>query len=468
MKKVLLINSNTEVLPYPVAPLGLSLIASSLEKNYKVKIFDLAFKSTSDLIDMIMKYLPDYIGIGIRNIDNVTMQKSKWYLKEIKDNVVIPVKTYFDIPIIVGGSGVSIAPKQILDFLDVDYAICGEAEESFIKLLNTIDTCFSVTNIDGVIARNSKEFTFKKYKAGVLKIPFANVDSYLNFDNYKEKGNYPVQTKRGCSHKCIYCSYPIIEGNKYRLRPVKEIIDEIEEVQKRIPNISFEFVDSTFNSPLNHAVNICNEIINRNLDVKLRTMGVNPGEVTEELIILMKKAGFSQIDCTPDSASEIMLKSYRKNFNKKKLIECANIIKKYNMPTMWFFMIGAPGETEDTILETFEFIDKHIYHEDMVHITEGIRIIPNTELYKLAVKQNVISEKQSVIKPMYYVDPNLGNDDLTRILNLEISKRSNVLNSINTSPNKELMKAAIAYRKKNMIEEPMFRTLLRVQASILK
>lgn len=195
-------------------------------------------------------------------------------------------------------------------------------------------------------------------------------------------------------------------------------------------------------------------------------MGVNPGEVTEELIILMKKAGFSQIDCTPDSAASEMLKSYKKNFTKKKLIECADIIKKHNMPTMWFFMIGAPGETEATIKETFEFIDEHICSEDMVHITEGIRILPDTELYKIALKENVISQEQSVIESMYYVNPFLGRENLTEILEKEIACRDNVLNSINTAPSKELMQEAIKYRNKNNSDEPMFRTLLKVQKLI--
>lgn len=228
-----------------------------------------------------------------------------------------------------------------------------------------------------------------------------------------------------------------------------------------------KFVDSIFNSPLKHAVNICKEIIDRKLNVKLRTMGVNPGEVTDELIVLMTQAGFSQIDCTPDSASERMIKQYRKNFSRKRLIECAQTIKKHNMPTMWFFMIGAPGETEETILETFDFINQYICDEDMVHITEGIRIIPNTELYDIALKQNVISETDSVIEPMFYVDPDLGKEKLTRILEREIAKRNNVMNSIDTEPSPELMQSVLKYRKEKGVDEPMFRTLLRVQNQIL-
>ncbi len=462
MTKVLLINSNTEIFPYPVAPLGISLVAASLESGCDVKIFDAAFHSSEDLLIVIDDYKPHYIGVSLRNIDNVTMRKCKWYLGEIQSKIINPVKNRFNIPIIVGGSGFSIAPKEIFDFLDVDYGVVGEGEEIFPKLIAMLESGEQI-KLDNIISKQIHLNIVPQPKSMELKLPHATIDRFINFDSYKKRGSYPVQTKRGCSHQCIYCSYPNIEGRKYRLRPVADIIDEIQDTQTRIPDVTFEFVDSTFNSPLKHAIDICNEIIRRNLKVKLRTMGINPGEVTDDLIQLMKRAGFTQIDCTPDSASERMIKNYRKNFSKNRLIKCAQIIRKHDMPTMWFFMLGGPGETEESILETFEFIDSYVFEEDMVHITEGIRIIPQTKLFEIATKEGVISKNDSVIDPMFYVSPGLGKEKLTQLLVREISKRNNVLNSIDTTPSPELMQAAIQYRMENKVEEPMFRTLLRIQ-----
>jgi radical SAM superfamily enzyme YgiQ (UPF0313 family) len=466
MKKVLLINSNTEIIPYPVAPLGLALVAKSLLNNYKVKVYDFAFGRISDLINVVNDYRPDYIGISVRNIDNVTMRKCKWYIQDIKDSLLNPIKEISKVPIILGGSGFSIAPIEMLNFLKADYGIVGEAEMSFFELLQCLDNKARTKSIPGLISKGDRQIGSINYLDKQLHISKSDIDKFIDFEFYKKRGSYPIQTKRGCTHKCIYCSYPNIEGKKYRLRPVSEIVDEIEDISKRIPNVAIEFVDSTFNSPLNHAIDICKEIIRRDLKLQLRTMGVNPGDVTEELIILMKEAGFSQIDCTPDSASRKIIKEYRKNFTKKRLIECAEIIRKHDMPTMWFFMLGAPGETEETILETFKFIDNYIFEEDMVHITEGIRIIPNTELYDKAIQDGVILNNDNVLDPMFYVSPSIGRENLTRILEREIGKRHNVLNSIDTEPSKELMQNAINYRKENHINEPMFRTLLRLESKV--
>ncbi|MBU8891296.1 MAG: radical SAM protein [Bacteroidales bacterium] len=468
MKRVLLINSNTETAPYPVAPLGIALVASSLKSRNEVEIFDFTFNSTDSLISFIKEFKPDYIGIGLRNIDNVTMRNCKWYLEEIRNNIINPVKENFRIPLIIGGSGFSIAPHQIFEYFDVDYGIVGEAEEIFPKLLLEIDSGEGKVELANVITKWGYKVNTSEQNHKPLVLPKANIDELIDFEPYINKGNYPVQTKRGCTHKCIYCSYPNIEGTKYRLRPVEDIVDEIEEAQRRMPDITFEFVDSTFNSPVKHAINICREIIKRKLNVKLRTMGVNPGDVAEELIVVMKQAGFTQIDCTPDSASALMIKKYRKNFSKNKLIQCAEIIKRHDMPVMWFFMLGGPGETEDTIMETFEFIDNNISEKDMVHITEGIRVIPNTELYDIAIDEGVISKEMSVIDPLFYVSPTIGKENLTFILDREIKKRNNVINSVDSEPPAELVQAALKYREENRVEEPMFRSLLTMKNQLKK
>ncbi|MFW5721553.1 MAG: hypothetical protein ACOCWW_04150, partial [Bacteroidota bacterium] len=125
-------------------------------------------------------------------------------------------------------------------------------------------------------------------------------------------------------------------------------------------------------------------------------------------------------------------------------------------------------ETEKTILETFDFIDRYISHDDMVHITEGIRIIPNTELYQIALAECVISKDDSVIHPMFYVSPTIGQEKMTRLIEQEIANRKNVLNSIETAPSPDLMAKALDYRKKYKVDEPMFRTLLRLKNQVLK
>jgi len=240
-------------------------------------------------------------------------------------------------------------------------------------------------------------------------------------------------------------------------------VNEINLVQTRLGFQNFEFVDSIFNDPVGWAEEICNEIIQQNIKASFRTMGINPEHTNKELFELMIKAGFTQIDCTPDSGSAQMLKNMGKNFSISKLKETAELLQNCNMPTMWFFTFGGPGETEETVQETFEFIDQYINKEDMVHMTTGLRIYPNTRLHKIALNENCISKDDNLLKPEFYITPNIDQERIVNILNEAAASRPNCIPSSESTPSKEMMAMAMKIRKEDNLNEPMFRTLMRIR-----
>lgn len=466
MKKVLLINTNSEKVPYPVPPLGLSLVARKIEKTFEVTFYDAATNKLQDLKHFLDQLNPDYIGISIRNIDNTVMDRQVVYVPDIINNFIKVVQAHTNAPIILGGSGFSIFPEEIMMLTGVKYGIIGEGESAFSMLLNALESSMEPTGIPGVIYKKNDHYRIypPEFSLQMSDVPFSRLYDLVSFDTYRERGSYPVQTKRGCIYSCVYCSYPNLEGRSYRLRKPEEVADEIQDAGERLGDVLFEFVDSTFNSPSGHAEAICEEIIKRNLKVRLRTMGINPKGASALLLTLMKRAGFAQIDCTPDSASPKMLKTMQKNFSLEQLQDCADLIRKHDMPTMWFFIMGGPGETIQTVLETFSFIDHYINEKDMVFMGEGIRIYPQTELYNIAADQGFITSNENILTPVYYISPEIGRKDLSDLLRKEIIKRHNVVHALDSSPKPEMMAEAISVRKSQGLNEPMFRTLLRLKS----
>jgi anaerobic magnesium-protoporphyrin IX monomethyl ester cyclase len=468
MKKVLLVNTNTETQPYPVPPMGLCLLAAKIRDKYDVIIFDGTFGDTENLYKLALDFKPDYIGISIRNIDNMAFENQIIYCEKIKANFTEPLKKISSGKLILGGSGFSIYPQILLEYLEIDFGIVGEAEESFPLLLEHLDNGIDLSDIPAVVRRRVKNTKrIPSITEEKLQLPFSEIDSFISFEPYKNRGAYSIQTKRGCYHKCIYCTYPIIEGNKYKIRDAKLVADEIEQAYGRVGNVTFEFVDSTFNDPEGHAENICREIIKKGIRPRLRTMGINPRNTSKELFDLMMKAGFSQIDCTPDSASPKMLKNLKKNFTLQQLIKTADLIKENNLPTMWFFLFGGPGENEQTFRETFDFIDRYINTEDMVHMTAGMRIYPGTALHKIAIKEGVVDIKDPLLKPAFYISPELGADKLSDLIKEASKKRHFCVPANETSPPKEMMMKAIELQSQMITKEPMFRTLLRLRKTIM-
>jgi len=192
-------------------------------------------------------------------------------------------------------------------------------------------------------------------------------------------------------------------------------------------------------------------------------MGINPCNTSPELFMLMRKAGFAQIDCTPDTASPSMLASLGKNFTHADLKNAARIIRETDMPTMWFFIFGGPGETAETIDESFDFIDECISRKDMVHMTCGMRIYPGTALHRRALDDGIVGPGDDLTETRFYISPRLGQDRLIKIINDKSRARPNCVPVMETTPSPEMMREAVKMREEARLTEPMFRTLLRLR-----
>ncbi len=466
MKKILLVNTNTEKAPYPVPPLGLCMLATRLEDQYQVKIYDGVFDEGRKLVSEVLQFQPDFIGFSIRNIDDTVEERTVFYPDGILEKFIRPLQQITGVPVILGGSGFSIFPEELMNLTGADYGITGEGEEILPELLSRIILKQDLSDLPNVITaetmkiKGSRQQSFRT--ADDMRFP--EIDRWIDFNPYMARGVYSVQTKRGCAHGCIYCTYPLIEGRKFRIRNPSDIADEIEQAHKRLGYVTFEFVDSTFNDPRGHAEAICREIIKKNISVRLRTMGMNPRHTSAELFDLMIRSGFTQIDATPDSASARMLKNLDKGFTRAEIEKMAGLIAKFNLPTMWFLLFGGPGEDTDTFQETLDFIDNFINPEDLVYMNSGLRIYPGTPLYHLAVKEGRINAGQSVFQPSaYYCSDRIAKTGLDGLIRDATLLRPNCLSAGDTAPSTAMIAAANEFRKSSNIQEPMFRTLLRIR-----
>ncbi|MCG8570312.1 MAG: radical SAM protein, partial [Spirochaetes bacterium] len=466
-KKVLLINTNFEKIPIPVPPLGLCTIANSIKEKYLYYIYDSVFDEGHNLKQIIDEYQPDYFGVGIRNVDNTSFAGSKYYLDTIYDKIIKTIHNYSHIPLILGGSGFSLFADDILALFQADYGVIGEGEKLFPYLLDCLENNIKPHH-PNIIGKNMTKQPFKIATTfDVSTSLHSKIDEKINFFPYLERSVYSIQTKRGCHHQCIYCTYPLLEGKKYRLRDPKDIANEIAEAHYRSGITNFEFVDSTFNDPADHAEEICREIIKKKINIRLRTMGINPQNSSYQLFELMKKAGFFQINCTPDTASNKMLINMKKNFNQAKLIDLAKMIIETEMPTMWFFIFGGPGETKDTVLETMEFINQHIHKLDMAHITIGLRIYPGADIEKTALSEGIIQPGQSLLKPVFYFSPEISLSELKSMIRDNAQKYPNFIPSDESTPPPNLLKLAMDLKKSKSLTEPMFRILLRMRYKLM-
>lgn len=402
--KILLISVNRERMPAPVFPLGLAYIVAALRTRYQhVEVIDLCFSQdiAGDLQKVLMRFKPELIGLSLRNLDNLTYPSSISYLQEVEEVISI-CRRFSSAKIAIGGSGFSLSPIELLQHLDVDYGIVGEGEEVLIELVDAIARNHPIPSSPHLLVKGDKSSLIKGAKATRFSIP----DRTLFYPQHylKEGGMLNLQTKRGCPFSCIYCTYPLLEGKRIRLRDVDEVVDEIEDLIQRDGADYLYFVDDIFNYPTSYAGLLCRRMVQR--QVKLRwTAFVNPGFLSEELLEAMVEAGCAGVEFGTDSGSEKMLRNYRKSFNRDEVIRASEFCAKHQVNHCHYLLFGGPGEDEQTIEESFRLMDE--LAPTAVIAMLGIRIYPGTELERLARAEGVIAEDANLIFPHFYISPPL-------------------------------------------------------------
>ena len=223
----------------------------------------------------------------------------------------------------------------------------GDGERASVALINALTSGEEIGALPGLVRDRAGTvvFTPPGEDADLDSLPPPALHRWIDLARYQRHGaTIPIQTKRGCVYKCVYCTYRNVEGWGYRTRDPELVADEIEELRVKAGVRHFDFVDSTFNSPPGHAIETCEAITRRKLDIQLDTTNFTPATASSELLGAMKAAGFRSLGITAESASDPVLEKLEKGFNAAKVREVAERVEKHGIRTLWIFLVGGPGE----------------------------------------------------------------------------------------------------------------------------
>ena len=417
--KVLMINANRFKQPWPVIPFGLSCVVASLEQaGYDVSVLDLCFSKNCaiDIKKRLSEYQPDIIGISIRNIDNSVGYNTLFLIENTKNEIVRPCKDWFKGPIVIGGPSVGISGAEMLSYLELDYAIRGDGEDAMVEFVKRYEDRAPFLGMQGLVIRETGKIIQDnppKLVKDINEIPYVNPGRYINLKPYRKYDSpLQIQTKRGCALHCTYCTYNRIEGPDYRLKDPEIVANHIERLVKETGINHIEFTDSTFNIPLSHCKNILRSLLKKNLNLKLRTMGLNPGAIDEELVGLMAEVGFKDVDLGAESGSDVTLKSLGKNYTKAEVIRAGKLLQKKQIPITWYLLVGAPGESEETLKETFDTINQAASNWDLINFGIGIRVYNGSPLAQTMLSDTPACTRDNFLTPLHYSPDSLTLDEI--------------------------------------------------------
>ncbi|MBU0574979.1 MAG: radical SAM protein [Proteobacteria bacterium] len=396
--RVLLISANTERINILPLPLGLSYVAAATRNGgHDVRVLDLMAEDDSESLigETIASFGPDVIGISVRNIDDQT-KDGRFLLDEVR-RVVRDCRRLSDAPVVLGGAGYSIFPESVLAYLEADMGIQGEGEVAFPALIERLAQQADLSETPGLYLRDRGLLGKRTFVKDLDSLPIFGAHEFLDS---QDRGLWlPFQTRRGCPLNCSYCSTSTIEGLAIRKRSPEAAVTELACcVESGFRQIFF--VDNTFNLPPGYAKEICRKIIDRGLDISWRCI-LYPGKVDEKLAALMAAAGCREVSLGFESGSERILRNMNKKFNLREIRQTAETLARHGIRQQGFLMLGGPGETQESVLESLTFADS--LPLDELKITSGIRIYPQTALARVAIDAGMISPDDDLLLPKFYL-----------------------------------------------------------------
>jgi len=409
---------NTNRMSPPVGPIGLDYIAGSVKKaGIDVDVVDLCL--ADDPAETLNKYLtghkPELIGITFRNVDDCFWPDAEWFLPALAETVE-SIRNQSSTPIVLGGVGFSIFPKQVVQYTGVDFGIRGDGEQAIVSLTNELQGLKRFERVPGLIwHRNGRVCSNQPAWPKPLVLPYGR-DFIDNVEYFKRGGQCGLETKRGCNRNCIYCADPLAKGTTLRLRDPAQVADEFEALAAKGIDV-LHLCDSEFNIPPDHALAVCKELIKRSLEQKIRWytyMATVPFDA--ELAETMSRAGCVGINFTGDSACDSMLKTYCQPHRKEDIASAIHLCRANGITVMIDLLFGGPGETPDTVKETVEFIKQA--NPDCAGAALGIRIYPGTRIAEIVAKEKMPAKNPNIcrnydgpvdlLKPTFYISQALG------------------------------------------------------------
>ena len=392
------------VLLSPCPGTGLGYLYSCLKKhNYNCKIYDFLFDSWEYIESVIREENADVIGITCLTEGRYNAFKLLSLIRKIKKKTIV----------IFGGHHSTYMYEQLLEHFDIDYIVLGEGERTLLYLIRAIEGKIPLESVGGLAYKINGKVIKNSLKEGYfiedldsLPIPFSedHLEIFAKYPSIQQirplqVKNIPremcengrivsIVTSRGCPFNCQFCSSTLFWGIKWRFRSPKNIVDEIEFYYKKFGFRYFNFADDAFTMIPKRSIEICREIIDRNLKIYFDCT-TRADRISDELVKWLKKAGCLFTAIGVESGSRKILKTINKKLSPESVIKAFSILKKNKLLAYPLLMVGNPGETDETINKTIILLK--IIKPSQVAVSKTM-IFPGTELYTHAKALGIIKD----------------------------------------------------------------------------
>ena len=329
-------------------PLGLGYIAASLIKQgVAVELVDCTFLTREEALAKVKRSKPQIIGFySMFSMKKTTMKLAASLQKDCE-------------LLVVGGPLPTLEPMSYLDVFDV--AVQGEGEEAMVEIAECHRKGIDLSCVKGIAYKDNGVVKFtlpRNHVEDLDSLPFPSRDL---FDNEAYKQHYvtrfgysisPLITSRGCPFSCDFCSRPVF-GQNFRARSAGNVVDEVEE----LVGLGYDrvwFADDCFTLNRERLLDVCDELVNRKVDVSWECLS-RVDTMDREVAARMRRSGCVRVFFGIESGTNEVLGLMQKQITVKQARKAVHGAKEAGLRVGAFFILGYPGESDETVLDTVRF-----------------------------------------------------------------------------------------------------------------
>jgi anaerobic magnesium-protoporphyrin IX monomethyl ester cyclase len=340
-----------------MAPLGLLSIAASLERaGHEVFVHDglgpRAVSGAEENVRLILGHDPELVGFSATTSGFLNAWEMVAAVKQARPGVV----TVF------GGVHVSALGKALLERFDhIDYLCPGEGEATLTELASGEDPA----RIDGLIRWVGEEVVVNAPRA-----PLPDLDA-LPFPAYEKLAGFPrgynlplfsyirfpgatMITSRGCTYQCSYCDRSVFKRG-YRWNSPAYIYDHMRHLRMRFGVRHLNIYDDLFTANRPRIAELCDMLTRKPLGMQFNC-AVRVGQTDRELLAMLKAAGCLMVSIGIESGDPEMLRRHKAGVTLEEVRKAVEMIRAVGLRAKGLFMMGLPGETEESVRRTGDFV----------------------------------------------------------------------------------------------------------------
>ena len=386
-----------EKLGQPFPPLGTLYAAAVMrKKNYQVKFHDTMFKRDAAHIKNVLEETrPDFLVIYDDGFNYLT----KMCLTNMRDAAfeMAEIASEMGIKVIISSSDSTDHFEKYLA-KGVDYVLFGEGEETLSELFDRIDGNIPVDEtLEGIVFKKNDGTFHKSGRRNVLKdldhLPMPAWD-LLDFAPYKEvweknNGYFMINmgTTRGCPYKCNWCAKPIY-GNRYNSRSPKNVVEEIQWLQKNFGVKNIWFSDDIFGLKPNWVTEFANLLEKENINIRYKIQSRSDLLLQENYVADLARSGCFSVWMGAESGSQKILDAMDKGITVDDIRTSTLLLKKYKIKPSFFIQFGYLGEDMQDIKKTIRLINELLPEDIGVSVSYPL---PGTKFYD-KVKQDLVTK----------------------------------------------------------------------------